>query len=60
MCILKVIIYKASNRIAVFVETVPREWTPSQHNLLTAWSRVLLEKLISSQLVKNFPIFMEP
>ena len=28
--------------------------------LLTPWSRVLLEKLISSQLVKKFPHFMEP
>ena len=27
--------------------------------LLTPWSRVLLEKLINSQLVKKFPAFME-
>jgi len=25
---------------------------------LTPWSRVLLEKLISSQLVKKFPVFL--
>jgi hypothetical protein len=28
--------------------------------LLTAWSRVLLEKLTSFQLVKKFPAFLEP
>jgi len=27
---------------------------------LAPWSRVLLEKLTGSQLVKNFPHFMEP
>ena len=27
---------------------------------ITPWSRVLLEKLIGSQLVKKFPHFMEP
>ena len=31
------------------------------HNyLLTPWSRILLEKLTGSQLVKKFPYFMEP
>ena len=28
--------------------------------LLTPWSRVLLEKLSGSQLVKKFPAFLEP
>ena len=60
MWTLKIVTHKVSNWIAVFGESVPREWTPSQHNLLTLWSRVLVEKLINSQLVKNFPHFMEP
>ena len=28
--------------------------------ILTPWSRVLLEKLTGSQLVKKFPSFLEP
>jgi hypothetical protein len=31
-----------------------------KRHLLTPWSRVLREKLISSQLVMNLPAFMEP
>jgi len=29
-------------------------------NTLTQWSRVLLEKLIVIELVKKFPVFIEP
>ena len=40
--------------------TVVTFHVPTHYPLLTPWSRVLLEKLTGSQLVKECPAFMEP
>ena len=45
-----------NDRVAVHFKTITYLLT----DLLTLWSRVLLEKLTVSQLVKKFPYFMEP
>jgi len=34
--------------------------TPLRIQLLTPWSRVLLDRLTGFQLAKKFPLFMEP
>ena len=56
-------VFQRSARTVVLLSSAPAAGTVKKlghdcfHNLLTPWSRVLLEKLTGFQLVKNFPSF---